>query len=295
MLSVFATEDKLFTGSKDSTAKIWDLTTGTEIHSLVGHPNNVLCVRYLEDMGLVVTTSHCYIKLWDVRLKSKASCVKTLCSSGCMADESVKFDPGNRLNLLPPGEQVVNCVASSAQSMFTPYGERVRRWDLRKLQSVGLLPGRHGSNVTCLDMDNISFVSGSKDHSIKVYECSAGVTLGEPSTTTQFALEPPHYDGVETFAISNRVLLSGSRDTCIKRWDLDRKEMVMSLNNAHGSWITGLSFAPKNDSVFLSCGRDGMIKVWSLNECRELCKVDAHKGAVNCMTTNSSLVFTGSQ
>jgi kinesin family protein 4/21/27 len=95
--------------------------------------------------------------------------------------------------------------------------------------------------------------------------------------------------------MQNQVLFSGSRDTCIKRWDLNRKEMVVSINNAHGGWITGLAFAPKNDSVFLSSGRDGIVKIWSVDSCRELGKVDAHKGAVNCLATNSSLIFTGSQ
>ena len=39
-------------------------------------------------------------------------------------------------------------------------------------------------------------------------------------------LNPPHYDGIQSLAISNDTLFSGSRDTCIKKWDLSRQELV---------------------------------------------------------------------
>jgi len=32
-------------------------------------------------------------------------------------------------------------------------------------------------------------------------------------------LEPPHYDGVESLAMKNDVIFSGSRDNSIKKWN----------------------------------------------------------------------------
>ncbi len=40
------------------------------------------------------------------------------------------------------------------------------------------------------------------------------------------------------------IIISASRDTCIKKWDLRSGELVKSLNNAHKDWICGLSFLP---------------------------------------------------
>ena len=64
--------------------------------------------------------------------------------------------------------------------------------------------------------------TGSKDHTIKVFNVSdgkGGVVL--PSVS----LEPPHYDGIECLALQNDTLFSASRDTCIKKWNLKTGEV----------------------------------------------------------------------
>ena len=60
----------------DRTAKIWDLSTGEEILTLGGHPNNVGHVRFNPETGLVYTTSTYMTKVWDLR--DQAQCIKTL-------------------------------------------------------------------------------------------------------------------------------------------------------------------------------------------------------------------------
>ena len=67
VLSVDVTDDKMFTGGKDRVAKVWDLSTGQEISTLIGHPNNVGYVKYAPDMRLLFTLSLVYIKVWDLR------------------------------------------------------------------------------------------------------------------------------------------------------------------------------------------------------------------------------------
>lgn len=44
--------------------------------------------------------------------------------------------------------------------------------------------------------------------------------------TPKFNLEPPHYDGIQSLAIQGNTLFSGSRDTCIKKWDLENRALV---------------------------------------------------------------------
>ena len=43
VLSVYATDELLFSASKDRTVKVWDLCRKEEVDSLGGHPNNVVC------------------------------------------------------------------------------------------------------------------------------------------------------------------------------------------------------------------------------------------------------------
>lgn len=38
--------------------------------------------------------------------------------------------------------------------------------------------------------------------------------------------EPPHYDGIESLVIQGDMFFSGSRDNGIKKWDLNRKDLL---------------------------------------------------------------------
>lgn len=81
VLSVHATNELLFSGSKDRSVKIWDLNSQKEIQSLSEHPNLVNAVKYSEQMKLVFSVSSSYVKVWDLRIKPNV-CIKTLSSSG---------------------------------------------------------------------------------------------------------------------------------------------------------------------------------------------------------------------
>jgi len=77
---VTATNEVLFSGSKDGTAKIWDLTQLEEVHSLNDHPDSVNVVRYDEYKKLIYTVSKSVIKIWDPRERSGGvvNCIRTL-------------------------------------------------------------------------------------------------------------------------------------------------------------------------------------------------------------------------
>lgn len=38
--------------------------------------------------------------------------------------------------------------------------------------------------------------------------------------------EPPHYDGIESLVVQGDMFFSGSRDNGIKKWDLERKDLL---------------------------------------------------------------------
>lgn len=51
-------------------------------------------------------------------------------------------------------------------------------------------------------------------------------SMGSGTFTNRVTLEPPHYDGVQTLALRDNILFSGSRDYVIKKWDIDSREIV---------------------------------------------------------------------
>lgn len=71
-------------------------------------------------------------------------------------------------------------------------------------------------------------------------------------------LEPPHYDGVQSLAVTNNALgadaalFSGSRDSGIKRWDLrngELKQVSESSIEKIGSSILS-NFLKRNANLF---------------------------------------------
>ncbi|KAG7203017.1 hypothetical protein KM043_010144 [Ampulex compressa] len=291
VLTICATADLLFSGSKDRTVKVWDLGTGIENLTLSGHPNNVVAVKYSPLHNLLFSVSAAYVKVWDLRAGN--TCVKTLFSSGQAQSGPIALSTPSRTLQVPVGETIINDLALSLdeQELYTAMSDKVRVWDLRKLTYSGRLSTPHTAAVMCLAVaDDGQVITGSKDHLI---------SLVEPNASGQsISLAPPHYDGVQCLTTYESTLFSGSRDMCIKRWDLSKMELVQSLNNAHKDWILGLCMI-NSGSVMVSGCRGGVLKAWSVpkdqtGECTAIGEVRAHSSAINAVTTNQQHVFTAS-
>ncbi|XP_037070286.1 LOW QUALITY PROTEIN: kinesin-like protein KIF21A [Pollicipes pollicipes] len=294
VLSVCATNDMLLSGSKDRTVKVWDLRTGHQLQSLAGHPNNVVCVRYSEVAQLAFSVSSAFVKVWDLR-EGPAKCVKTLSSSG-LTSSAVPLSTPSRTLQMPAGEAQINdvCLSGGGRALYTASLSTVRLWDLRKFHSVGKLSGGHQAAIMCLAVDRRRgrdlVLTGSKDHYIKGFEV--------PDDTNGIvqqcmSLEPPHYDGIQCLVVSGDTLFSGSRDACIKQWDLQRQTLLQSVSSAHRDWICGLSLAPGGQTLLSGC-RNGVIKLWGVEACQSLGELRAHGSQINAITANQSHVFTAS-
>ncbi|XP_043943205.1 kinesin-like protein KIF21A [Protopterus annectens] len=294
VLCVDATDDLLFTGSKDRTCKVWNLVTGQEIMSLGAHYNNVVSVKYCNYSSLVFTVSTSTIKVWDIR--DSAKCIRTLMSSGQAVTGDACAATANRTVTIPPGENQINQVAlnPSGTFLYAAAGNAVRLWDLKRFQSTGKLTGHIGP-VMCLAVDQAAngqdlIITGSKDHYVKMFDGTEGV-LGTVSPTHNF--EPPHYDGIESLVILGDHLFSGSRDNGIKKWDLARKDLLQQVPNAHRDWVCALGIIPGHQGLLSGC-RGGILKLWSIETCSPLGEVKGHDSPVNAICTNSSHIFTAS-
>lgn len=65
---IFAPDSRLLaSGSSDDTVRVWDITTGSLLHTLRSHSSSVHCVTFSPDgLFLVSGSSDRTIKLWDV-------------------------------------------------------------------------------------------------------------------------------------------------------------------------------------------------------------------------------------
>uniref|UniRef100_A0A9J8C5J9 Kinesin family member 21A n=1 Tax=Cyprinus carpio carpio TaxID=630221 RepID=A0A9J8C5J9_CYPCA len=289
LLCVDSTDDLLFTGSKDRTCKVWNLVTGQEIMSLGDHPSSVVSVRYCS--SLVFTVSTAYVKVWDIR--DSAKCIRTLTSSGQVSQGDTC---GSSSVAIPPGENQINQIAlnPSGTFLYAASGNTVRMWDLRRFVSTGKLTGHLGP-VMCLTVDQMGkgqdvVITGSKDHTVKMFDVVEGAQ-GSISPTHHF--DPSHQDGLEALAIHGDSLFTAARDSCIKKWDLTRKQLLEQVEQAHSDLLSSLAVVPGSSAVMSGC-KGGLLKFWHTDTLRALGEIRGHDSSVNSICTNSSQLFTAS-
>ncbi|XP_040059466.2 kinesin-like protein KIF21B isoform X3 [Gasterosteus aculeatus] len=294
VLCVDATDELLFTGSKDRTCKMWNLVTGQEIVTLKGHPNNVVSVKYCPSSCLVFSVSTSYIKVWDIR--DSAKCVRTLTSSGQVVPGDVCAGATTRTITFAQGECQINQIAlnPSGSVLYAAAGNTVRMWDLNRMHGMGKLIGHIGS-VMCLTvglslLGKDQVITGSKDHYVKVFDVAEGM-VGNIGPAHNF--EPPHYDGIECLAVHGDVLFSGSRDNGIKKWDLQHQELTQQIPNAHKDWVCALAHVPGRPMLLSAC-RGGLLKVWNVDNFTPIGEVRGHESPINAICTNSRQIFTAS-
>uniref|UniRef100_A0A8D2KVC4 Kinesin-like protein KIF21B n=1 Tax=Varanus komodoensis TaxID=61221 RepID=A0A8D2KVC4_VARKO len=294
VLCLDATDELLFSGSKDRSCKMWNLVTGQEIASLKGHPNNVVSIKYSSHSGLVFTVSTSYIKVWDIR--DSAKCIRTLTSSGQVISGDACAGTTTRTITSVQGEHQINQIAlnPTGTTLYAATGNSVRIWELNRLQPIGKLTGHIGP-VMCLTVNRTAsnhdlVVTGSKDHYVKMFEIAEGVG-GNVGPTHNF--EPPHYDGIECLAIQGDVLFSGSRDNGVKKWDLEQQELIQQIPNAHKDWVCALAFVPSRPMLLSAC-RGGTVKVWNVDNFTPVGEIKGHDSPINAICTNSKHIFTAS-
>ncbi|XP_057217624.1 kinesin-like protein KIF21B isoform X3 [Triplophysa rosa] len=294
VLCLDATDELLFTGSKDRTCKMWNLVTGQEIVTLKGHPNNVVSVKYCRNSCLVFTVSTSYIKVWDIR--DSAKCVRTFTSSGQVVSGDACAGTTTRTITTAQGEYQINQIAlnPSGSVLYAAAGNTVRTWDLNRMQATGKLTGHIGS-VMCLTVGysgggKDQVITGSKDHYVKIFDVAEGAQ-GNVGPAHNF--EPPHYDGIECLAVHGDILFSGSRDNGIKKWDLGQQELIQQIPNAHKDWVCALAFMPGRPMLLSAC-RAGMLKVWNVDNFTPIGAIKGHDSPINAICTNSKQIFTAS-
>ncbi|KAM6895695.1 kinesin-like protein KIF21A [Xenentodon cancila] len=289
VLCVDATDDLLFTGSKDKTCKVWNLVTGQEIMSLADHPSSVVSVRYMS--SLVFTVSTCHIKIWDIR--DSAKCIRTLMSSGQVA--SGDSCSSVRSLSIPPGESQINQIAlnPSGSFLYAAAANAVRMWDLRKFVSTGKLTG-HSGPVLCLTVEKLGqgqdvVLTGSKDHHVKMFEVAEGAQGSIPSSHT---FDPAHQDSVESLTVHGDVSYSSSRDCYIKKWDLASRRLLQSAST-QADWVSALGAVPGSTMLLSGC-RGGLLRLWHTDSLAPLGEVHGHDSPINGLATNSTQLFTAS-
>ncbi|KAI4827302.1 hypothetical protein KUCAC02_030707, partial [Chaenocephalus aceratus] len=212
VLCVDATDELLFTGSKDRTCKMWNLVTGQEIVTLKGHPNNVVSIKYSPSSCLVFSVSTSYIKVWDIR--DSAKCVRTLTSSGQVVSGDACAGTTTRTITFAQGECQINQIAlnPSGSVLYAAAGNTVRMWDLnRPMYPFPQIPNAHKDWVCALAYvpGRPMLLSACRGGMMKVWNVDNFTPIGEIKG---------HDSPINAICTNSRQIFTASSDTTVKIW-----------------------------------------------------------------------------
>jgi WD40 repeat protein len=281
----------LAAGSTDRTVKLWDIKTGTLIHTLSAtYMQAILSLAFSPDgHTLAVGSEHgpnpCSLGLdctygvilWDVQ---SGNAVDSLFVTDAVA--AVAYSPDGR-TLAVSNRQNISFIDSTKDSFyqldvtslaFSPDGRLLAAssnypaptiilWDVASGKAVLTLSSHQRAlSSVAFSPDGHTLASGSADHTITLWDVRTGAQVwlkGHTGAVYSVAFSP---DG--------RILASGSADHTIKLWNVQSGTLIRTLIG-HTSAVHSIAFSPDgrtlasgSSDVTLALWADQTVKLWDV-------------------------------
>ena len=262
--------------SADRTIRLWDIATGTHIHTLSGHQSYIYSVAFSPDgLTLASGSENGKIRLWNVTtgqyrvtLEGHQSSVysvafssdgSTLASGS--SDQTIRLwnaTTGLYKVTLEGHSETINSVAFSSDGSTLASGSSdrtIRLWNATTGFHKQTLTG-HTSSIYDISFieDGKTFASRGGNNTIRLWDAATGqhkdtVTLND----------------FQNISISSdrRMLAGVDSNHRISLWDIATESEVASLTG-HTSNIYSLRFSP-DDKILASGSSDRTIRLWDLS------------------------------
>jgi len=251
----------IVSGSSDTTVRVWDIKTGLNVQTLHNHKEAVLHLRFMD--GLMVTCSKDrQIIVWDMHSPSDIQIKRTLV--------------GHRA--------AVNVVDFDSRYIVSASGDRtIKVWHTSTCEFVRTLTG-HKRGIACLQYRGNLVVSGSSDYTIRLWDIECGECLR--------VLEG-HDELVRCIRFDNKRIVSGAYDGKIKIWDLklalEQRSSASSLCIQTLIEHTGRVFRLQFDEFqIVSSSHDDTIVIWDFLNDQPKSENDLNGSFTNINNNNSS-------
>jgi len=160
-------------------------------------------------------------------------------------------------------------------------------WDLQRTEdSYGtmrrrLLGHSHFVQDVIISSDGQFALSGSWDGTLRLWNLANGQTSRRFEGHSKDVLSV-------AFSSDNRQIVSGSRDKSIKLWNtLGECKFTIPDEDGHKEWVSCVRFSPSTTNpLIVSCGWDGLVKVWNLANCKLRTNLVGHTGYLNTVTVS---------
>jgi WD40 repeat protein len=254
--AVFSPDSRLVaTGGVHGTVRLWDVETGAEIRSFQGHTSLIMNVAFSPDgKRLASASADKTVRIYS--LEPKAAILSQdarLLTESDMNWLRIRFTADGR-NLVVNSRRQIGILNAAT-------GEKLRTIECDGLR---VAVSRDGRLLGC----------GAPRHQVKVIDCNNGKIV---------RLFSGHTDDVNSVAFSadGRHIASASDDGTVRLWNIPTGEAVRSIN-AHIGTVFGVAWSPDGRLIASFGGRDAKVKLWDASSGEAVFTLN--KGSVSAIT-----------
>ncbi|KAK7414398.1 hypothetical protein QQX98_006763 [Neonectria punicea] len=219
-------DDTLVSGGCDRDVRVWNLKTGTCLHTLRGHTSTVRCLKMADANTAISGSRDTTLRVWDIRTG--------LCK-----------------NVLVGHQSSVRCLEIKGDIVVSgSYDTFARVWSISEGRCLQTLQG-HFSQIYAIAFDGKRVVTGSLDTNVRIWDPTSGECL---------AILQGHTSLVGQLQMRGDTLVTGGSDGSVRVWSLEKMCPIHRLA-AHDNSVTSLQF---DDTRVVSGGSDGRVKIWDL-------------------------------
>jgi len=250
----------VLSGSYDTTAALWEPSTGRQLRIFEGHTAPVSCALLGRDGRTAVTGSDDgTMRLWDVET---GRCQRVFSpQAGRVA--SIALSADGRLLLW-----------ASTQTSENVEQLTLQLWDMEAGRHVRTLEGHTGPvKSVSLSPDGRRAVSGADDQTVRLWNLLTGdckVLQGHS-----------HFVSAVCFSTEGTQLLSGSWDQTLRLWDAQSGQCVR-IFEGHTGLVTSVCLSADSRWA-LSAGWDGSVRLWEVATGRCLRTFPGHSSLVSAV------------
>lgn len=232
--------ENIISAGEDGTVRVWDFKLGKQNgYSLLGHNCSVKSICMTTDGKYIISADqNGQIFFWDATLRIQ---VGETIKCNCDAIESIDITPDN------------------LTVVFAGYDGKIRFLDAERRTLVGQIDA-HGDWINGVEIskDGKLIVSSGGDQSIKLWETTTLIQIGEPLIGTNSWINSVKITS------DSRYIISAGDDAAIRIWDIANNQMACEPYYGHSARINEIDVS--FDGTIVSASDDGKIIVWNMQE-----------------------------
>lgn len=214
----------LITGSTDRSLVVWDLSSMSIRHQMIGHVSTIRCLEVWNEFAISGSRDGT-VKIWN-------------------------WTTGELLHHITAHSSSVRCLALFSDGFFISgsYDCTCAMWDIRTGRLIQRFVG-HTDKIYTVACSNDRIYSGSMDGTVRMWS---------PSSSHAVRIIYGHRGLVGNLMVQRNLIASASTDGAIKIWDAQKQQLILNLPTAHPTSITTIDM----NRWALLAGSEGFCRLW---------------------------------